>query len=47
MRLAAVICSTLIGLVILSSQTVAGQKTIKACQEEWRANKAARRRRRM
>ena len=41
MRLAAVICSTLIGLVILSSQTVAGQKTIKACQEEWRANKAA------
>jgi hypothetical protein len=41
MRLAAVICSTLIGLVILPSQTVAGQKTIKACQEEWRANKAA------
>jgi hypothetical protein len=41
LRLAAVICSTLIGLVILSSQTVAGQKTIKACQEEWRANKAA------
>jgi hypothetical protein len=39
MRLAAVICSTLIGLVILTSQSVAGQKTIKACQEEWRANK--------
>jgi hypothetical protein len=40
MRLAAVICSTLIGLMILSSQVVAQQKTIKACQEEWRANKA-------
>jgi ketosteroid isomerase-like protein len=41
MRFAAVICSTLTGLMILSSQTVAQQKTIKACQEEWRANKAA------
>ncbi len=41
MRFAAVICSTLTGLMILSSQAVAQQKTIKACQEEWRANKAA------
>jgi len=41
MRFAAVICSTLTGLMILSSQVVAQQKTIKACQEEWRANKAA------
>jgi hypothetical protein len=41
MRLAAVICSTLTGLMVLSSQAVAQQKTIKACQEEWRANKAA------
>jgi hypothetical protein len=41
MRFAAVICSTLTGLMILSSQAVAQQKTIKACQEEWRTNKAA------
>jgi hypothetical protein len=40
-RFAAVICSTLTGLMVLSSQAVAQQKTIKACQEEWRANKAA------
>jgi hypothetical protein len=41
MRFAAVICSALIGLVILSSQAVAQQKTAKACREEWQANKAA------
>ena len=41
MRIAAVICSTLTGLMVLSSQAGAQQKTIKACQEEWRANKAA------
>ena len=41
MRIAAVICSTLTGLMVLSSQAVAQQKTIKACQEEWSANKAA------
>ena len=41
MRFAAVICSTLTGLMVLSSQAVSQQKTIKACQEEWRANKAA------
>ena len=40
MRFAAVVCSTLTGLIVLSSQAVAQQKTIKACQEEWRANKA-------
>jgi hypothetical protein len=40
MRFAAAICSTLTGLMVLSSQAVAEQKTIKACQEEWRANKA-------
>jgi hypothetical protein len=39
-RFAAVIYSTLTGLMVLSSQAVAEQKTIKACQEEWRANKA-------
>jgi len=41
MRFAAVICSTLTGLMVLSSQAVSQQKTIKACQVEWRANKAA------
>src|ERR1700730_15754213 len=41
MIFAAVICSTLIGFMILSSQAVAQQKTTKACREEWRANKAA------
>lgn len=41
MRFAAVICSTLTGLLILSSQAGAQQKTIRACQAEWRANKAA------
>ncbi len=35
MRFAAVICSTLTGLMILSSQAVAQQKTIRDCQEEW------------
>ena len=37
--------ATAIGIVIfvamLSSQAVAQQKTVRACQEEWRANKAA------
>jgi hypothetical protein len=28
-------------VAMLSSQTVAQQKTVRACQEEWRANKAA------
>jgi hypothetical protein len=41
MRFGAVICAALIGLVILSSQAVAQQKTTKACRDEWRANKAA------
>jgi type IV secretory pathway VirB10-like protein len=37
----ALICSTMIALVAASSQALAQQKTVKACQEEWRANKAA------
>src|SRR4029453_3239353 len=34
------ICSALIGLAALSSHAVAQQKTIKACEDQWRANKA-------
>jgi len=41
MRIAPVIFSILTGFMFLSSHAVAQQKTIKACQEEWRANKAA------
>jgi len=38
-----VVCSALIlsGLVFSATPLLAQQKTIKACQEEWRANKAA------
>jgi hypothetical protein len=35
-----IICSALIGLAALSSHTVAQQKTVKGCEEEWRANRA-------
>ena len=37
----AVICSIIFGALILSLPAVAQEKTVKACQEEWRANKAA------
>jgi hypothetical protein len=40
-QFAVVMCSAVLGLMALSSQTTAQQKTIKACEEEWRANKAA------
>src|SRR4029453_13608878 len=33
-------CAALLGLAALPSPVVAQQKTVKACQEEWRANKA-------
>ena len=39
-RLITIICAVLIGLSALSSQTLAQQKTVKACEDEWRANKA-------
>src|SRR5947209_8659110 len=39
--IAAVICSALVAVMTFSSHAVAQQKTAKACQEEWRANKAA------
>lgn len=34
-----IICSALIALAALSSQTLAQQKTVKACEDEWRANR--------
>jgi outer membrane biosynthesis protein TonB len=40
MRKIAIICSAIIGASLLAFPAVAQQKTIKACQEEWRANKA-------
>jgi hypothetical protein len=33
-------CAALLGLAALPSPVVAQQKTVKACQDEWRANKA-------
>ena len=41
MRNIAIICSIIIGASILSFPAVAQQKTVKECQVEWRANKAA------
>jgi len=35
-----IICSALMGLAALSSHAVAQQKTVKACEDQWRANKA-------
>jgi outer membrane biosynthesis protein TonB len=40
MRKIAIICSAIIGASFLAVPAVAQQKTAKACQEEWRANKA-------
>jgi hypothetical protein len=40
-QIAAMMCSAVLGFVASSSVGVAQQKTAKACQEEWRANKAA------
>jgi len=40
MRKIAIICSAIIGASLLSFPAATQQKTVKACQEEWRANKA-------
>ena len=40
-QIVVVICSAVFGLLTLSSHALAQQKTVAACQEEWRANKAA------
>jgi len=39
-QIAVVMCSAVIGLIALSSHAMAQQKTVAACQGEWRANKA-------
>jgi hypothetical protein len=41
MNFALAVCSAIIGVLVLSSPAVAQQKTAKACQQEWQANKAA------
>jgi hypothetical protein len=41
MRSAALVCSVVIAALALSFPALAEQKTVKACQSEWRANKAA------
>lgn len=41
MRAIAVIGAVFIGATLLSFPSIAQQKTVKACTEEWRANKAA------
>jgi hypothetical protein len=38
---AAIMASTLVSLLALSDPALAQQKTAKACQDEWRANKQA------
>jgi len=40
-QITAVLCSAVLGLMASSPLAIAQQKTAKACQEEWRANKAA------
>ncbi len=40
MRRIAVICSAVVGVALLMSPAFAQEKTAKACQAEWRANKA-------
>jgi hypothetical protein len=40
MRKIAVVCSAVIGVALLMSPALAQEKTAKACQAEWRANKA-------
>jgi hypothetical protein len=34
------ICAGLLGLAVFPAPLLAQQKTVKACQEEWRADKA-------
>jgi hypothetical protein len=41
LQIPVVICSAALALMTLSSHAIAQQKTVRACQEEWRANKAA------
>jgi hypothetical protein len=41
LRFSGALAAAIAGVVFLSSQGFAQQKTVRACQEEWRANKAA------
>jgi hypothetical protein len=41
MRAFSIIGSAVLGILVLSGSAFAQQKTVKACQQEWRANKAA------
>ena len=41
MRIIVAVSSAILGVSLLSFPVVAQQKTVKACQEEWRANKDA------
>jgi hypothetical protein len=41
MRITVFLLTAVLGVVTFSSPLFAQQKTVKACQEEWRANKAA------
>src|SRR5215813_9848843 len=41
MRITVFLLTAILGVVTSSSPLFAQQKTVKACQEEWRANKAA------
>ena len=41
MRALAVVCSLIVGTAFFPLPALAQQKTVKSCQEEWRANKAA------
>src|SRR5260370_988855 len=40
-QIAVFLCSAVFGFMMMSSHVIAQQKTVRACQEEWRANKAA------
>jgi hypothetical protein len=40
-QLAVTMCSLLVGILALSGPALSQQKTVKACQDEWRANKDA------
>jgi hypothetical protein len=40
-RIVSFLCTTVFALLVVPSHTMAQQKTVRACQEEWRANKAA------
>jgi cytoskeletal protein RodZ len=39
-RLATIICAALAGLAVVSPPALAQQKTVNACESEWRANRA-------